>query len=135
MRNALTCVLICQPSASNAIEWERRPAVISTTIITPVITITIRVRRSPLEKSGTKSWVFPKREWSVRCIRQNYRDQEKLSSKIGSDRAVEPAPLAKLRRTDTDAAAVAVTKRVHRALLLRIGCRASAHPMSRQTDK
>src|SRR5437868_9408775 len=113
MRNAVTCVLICQPSASNAIEWERRPAVISTTIITPVITMTIRVRRSPLEKSGTKSCVFPKREWSVRCISQNYRDQEKLSSKIVGDRAVETAPLAKLRRTDTDAAAVAVRSEEH----------------------
>src|SRR5207244_7247723 len=113
IRNSDTCELISQPTATNAMKLVRRPAVISTTIITPVITMTIRVRRSPLEKSGTKSCVFPKREWSVRCISQNYRDQEKLSSKIGSDRAVETAPLAKLRRTDTDAAAVAVTKRVH----------------------
>ena len=108
---------------------------ISTTIITPVITMTIRVRRSPLEKSGTKSCVFPKREWSVRCISQNYGDQETLSSKIVGDRSVKPPPLAKLRRANSDSAAVAVTKRVHRAFLLRIDFRASVHPMSRQTEK
>ena len=37
IRNAITCVLMCQPSASNAIECESTPAVISTAIITAVI--------------------------------------------------------------------------------------------------
>jgi hypothetical protein len=40
-------VLMCQPSASSAIECESSPTVISSTIIVPVMAMTIRVRRSP----------------------------------------------------------------------------------------
>src|SRR5205809_7043921 len=80
---------MCQPSASNAIEFDINPTAISTTIIAAVTPITMRVRRSAWEKSGTKSCLLRKREWSVRCIRENYRHREKLSSKIVSDDAVE----------------------------------------------
>src|SRR5437867_1645914 len=59
---------MCQPSASNAIECDINPTTISTTIITAVTPITMRVRRSACEKSGTKSCALRKREWSVRCI-------------------------------------------------------------------
>ena len=59
IKNAITCVLICQPSASNAIECDINPTAISTTIIAAVIPITIRVRRSAWEKSGTKSCALP----------------------------------------------------------------------------
>jgi len=53
---------MCQPSASSAIEWEMRPTVISSTIITAVMPITMRVRRSAPEKSGTKLCVCRKSE-------------------------------------------------------------------------
>jgi len=43
MTNARTCVLMCQPSASKAIECDIKPATISTTIIAAVIPITMRV--------------------------------------------------------------------------------------------
>ena len=54
--NAMACVLMCQPSASNAIECDMTPAVISRSIIATVMTITARVRRSACEKSCVKSW-------------------------------------------------------------------------------
>ena len=51
MTKAMACVLMCQPSASNAIECDMMPAVISSSIIATVIPITTRVRRSAREKS------------------------------------------------------------------------------------
>jgi hypothetical protein len=53
---------MCQPSANNAIECDINPTAISTTIIAAVIPITMRVRRSAWEKSGTKSCAFVKCE-------------------------------------------------------------------------
>ena len=55
-------MLMCQPSASKAIECDVMPATISTIIIAAVIPITMRVRRSACEKSGTKSCRLRKRE-------------------------------------------------------------------------
>ena len=52
---------MCQPSASSAIECEMMPAVISSSIITNVITMTTRVRFSAREKSWTKSCECRKR--------------------------------------------------------------------------
>ena len=43
---ASTCELMCQPSASKAMELNHQPAHISTTIVTSVIHITSRVPRS-----------------------------------------------------------------------------------------
>jgi len=50
-RKALTWVLMCQPSASSAIESKAMPAAISTTIIAPVMAMTMRVRRSAAVES------------------------------------------------------------------------------------
>ena len=55
MRNAVTCVAMCQPSTSNAIELKATPAVISITIIVAAMPITIRVRRSADDESSAKS--------------------------------------------------------------------------------
>ena len=55
-------MLMCQPSASKAIECDINPATISTIIIAAVTPITIRVRRSAWEKSGTKSCFLRNRE-------------------------------------------------------------------------
>ena len=56
---ATACELMCQPSASRAIELNHQPATISTTIIAAVIHITARVPRSAawLPTSNTCSWV------------------------------------------------------------------------------
>ena len=45
---ATVCELMCQPSASSAIELNHQPATISTTIATAVINITARVPRSAI---------------------------------------------------------------------------------------
>jgi hypothetical protein len=53
---------MCQPSASKAIELDINPTTISRTIIAAVMAITMRVRRSACEKSGTKSCRLRNRE-------------------------------------------------------------------------
>src|ERR1700677_4493671 len=58
MRNAATCVPMCQPSARRAMEWNRQPARISTVIMTAVSAITRRVFRSAVPRSGAKSWIW-----------------------------------------------------------------------------
>jgi hypothetical protein len=50
IKNAIKCVLMCRPSASNAIECDINPAAISTTIIAAVIPITMRVRQNVVRK-------------------------------------------------------------------------------------
>ena len=47
MPKAATCVAMCQPSASRAIEAYTLPATISTSIMAAVSQITRRVRASP----------------------------------------------------------------------------------------
>jgi hypothetical protein len=52
MKNAATCVLMCQPSASSAIDPNAMPPPISTAIIAAVMPMTIRVRRSATDESA-----------------------------------------------------------------------------------
>jgi len=46
MESATTCVAMCQPSASSAIEPVMSPATISAAMVAAVIPTTIHVRRS-----------------------------------------------------------------------------------------
>ena len=53
---AKACELMCQPSASSAIELKAQPAKISTTIVTKVIHMTQRVLRSAASELLSKAW-------------------------------------------------------------------------------
>src|SRR5687767_130889 len=65
IESATTCVAMCQPSASSAIDPVSQPATISATIVAAVIATTIQVRRSPARLPGSKacSWRKPLRSW------------------------------------------------------------------------
>jgi len=53
---AKACELICQPSASSAIELNHHPEAISTTIMVAVIHITARVPRSAAGLPVLNKW-------------------------------------------------------------------------------
>ena len=53
---ATVCELMCQPSASKAMELNHQPAAISITIMRAVIQVTMRVPRSAAWLPLSKTW-------------------------------------------------------------------------------
>src|SRR5882757_583412 len=59
---AIACELMCQPSASSAIELNHQPAAISTTIMTAVIHMTTLVPRSATALPSSNTWLWVQAE-------------------------------------------------------------------------
>ena len=67
---ASACELMCQPSASSAIELNHQPATISTTIVTTVIHVTAQAPCSAVAfpASNTRLWVQGEGKGVSLCI-------------------------------------------------------------------